>query len=728
MKRILSCVVTLGVSLLTLSAQQFSVAELGEYVYPANIAASASLNFMPDGLSFLKISADGKSIDRFDVVSGKRLETVMNVSTTRGDSKIESISDYKLSADGTKMLIYEEKTPVYRHSFWASYYIYDTKRNTLKPLSVAHPRQQAPVFSPDGRMVAFMAEDNNIYIHKVDYGSEVAVTEDGKINSVINGVPDWTYQEEFSTFRSMEWAPDNSTLVYLRYEESDVPAFSFPLYEGACNPMKQYSLYPGNFTYKYPVAGENNSKVTLYSYDVDTRKIKPIEIPRRDLEYIPTIHFGFEAAQLIVTTLNRDQNMLEIFRVNPRSAVAQSIHQEKSDAWVRPETYENISYEKDGMVIFSDRTGYSHLYRLDYNGNDLGALTSGDYDVTGYYGCSADGSRYYQSTETGPLNRVISRISPKGVKSVVTPSEGWSTVQFAPAMNYYVLNHSDSKTPPVFTLFAADKQKQLRVLQDNAEYAAKYSSALKKEFFTVQSGGETLNGWMIKPAGFSESEKYPVIMTQYSGPGSQEVTNRWTMDWQQFAAAKGFIVVCVDGRGTGARGRKFEQIVYKNLGYYETIDQNAVLSYLQSLPYVDAKRVGICGWSYGGYETLMCASSGAPYAAAVAIAPVTSWRYYDTIYAERYMQTPRQNETGYQKSAPMSRVGKLNCPLLLISGTADDNVHMSNTIELTALMISENKYPDMLLFPNMNHSINGCNTRAVVYTRMMQFFADKLGK
>lgn len=728
MKRMLSGVVALGASLMTLSAQQINVSELGEYVYPANVTASASLNFMPDGLSFLKISADGKSIDRFDVATGKQLETVMNVSTTRGDNKIERISDYKLSDDGTKMLVYEEKTPIYRHSYWASYYIYDIKRNTLKPLSIAHPLQQAPVFSPDGRMVAFMAEDNNIYIHKLDYGSEVAVTEDGKVNSVINGVPDWTYQEEFTTFRSMEWAPDNSTLAYLRYDESDVPAFSFTMYEGACNPMKQYALYPGDFTYKYPVAGEKNSKVTLYSYDVDTRKIKPIEIPRNDLEYIPTIHFGAEASQLIVTTLNRDQNLLEIFRVNPRSAVAQSIHQEKSDAWIRPEAYESIAYEKNGMVIFSDRTGYSHLYRLDYNGNDLGALTSGDYDVTGYYGCGADGTRYYQSAENGPLNRLICKINPKGVKSVITPSEGWSTAQFAPAMNYYVLNHSDSKTPPVFSLVAAGKEKQLRVLQDNAEYAAKYVAAPKKEFITVQSGGETLNGWMIKPVGFSESKKYPVIMTQYSGPGSQQVTNSWVMDWPQYAAMKGFIVVCVDGRGTGARGRKFEQIVYKNLGYYETIDQNAVLSYLQSLPYVDAKRVGICGWSFGGYETLMCASSGAPYAAAVAIAPVTSWRYYDTIYAERYMQTPRQNESGYHKSAPTSRVSKLNCPLLLISGTADDNVHMSNTVELTALMINQNKWPDMLIFPNMNHSINGCNTRAVVYTRMLQFFADKFGK
>ncbi len=722
----------IATALISLSAlgvsAQVSVAEMGKYVYPANVTASAALNFMPDGLSFLKIGDGGKTIDRYDVASGKLLETVMNVSSTRGDIKLESIASYSLSPDGSKMLVYQEKTPVYRYSFRASYFIYDLKRNTLKPLSTAHPLQQAPVFSPDGRMVAFMAEDNNIYIHKLDYGSEVAVTEDGKVNAIINGVPDWTYQEEFSTLRSMEWAPDNSTLAYLRYDETDVPAFSFTLYEGACNPMTQYALYPGDFTYKYPVAGEKNSVVTLHSYDVDTRKTKSIEIPRKELEYIPTIHFGPEASQLIVTTLNREQNLLEIFRVNPRSTVAQSIHQERSNAWILPECYEKITYENDAMVIRSDRSGFSHLYRLDYNGNDLGAFTSGDYDVTAYYGCTPDGSRYYQSAENGPLNRVICKLDRKGVKTIVSPSEGWASAQFASAMNYYVLNHSTATVPPVFSLVASGKEKSIRVLQDNADYAARFASAPKKEFFTIENGGVTLNGWMIKPLDFSPSKKYPVIMTQYSGPGSQEVTNRWSMDWPQYAASQGFIVACVDGRGTGARGREFEQIVYKNLGFYETKDQNAVLAHLQSLPFVDAKRIGICGWSYGGYETLMCASSGADYAAAVAIAPVTSWRYYDTVYAERYMQTPRQNESGYEKSAPTSRVSKLNCPLLLISGTADDNVHMSNTMELTALMINQNKWPEMLLFPNMNHSINGCNTRAVVYSRMMQFFVDKIGK
>lgn len=716
-----------GLSFITASAQ-VSVSEVAQYVYPANTAASASLNFMPDGLSFLKLGEGNKTIERYDVASGKLLETVLDVAKTRGEVKLESIASYTLSADGTKMLVYQESTPIYRHSVWAAYYIYDINRNTLKPLSTAHPRQQAPVFSPDGRMVAFMADDNNIYIHKLDYGSEVAVTEDGAVNSIINGVPDWTYQEEFTTFRSMEWAPDNSTLAYLRYDETQVPAFSFSMYEGACDPMTQYALYPGDFTYKYPVAGEKNSKVTLHSYDVDTRKIKDIEIPRKDLEYIPSIHFGAETSQLIVTTLNREQNLLDIYRVNPRSAVAQSIHQERSSAWVLPACYEEISYEADGMIIRSDRTGFTHLYRIDYNGNDLGALTSGNYDVTAYYGCGQDGSRYYQSAENGPLNRTIYKIDRKGVKSAVTPASGWATAQFAPKLNYYVLNYSTSAQPPVYSLVAAGKEKTLRVLQDNADYAARYASAPKKEFFTVENGGVSLNGWMIKPLDFSASKKYPVIMTQYSGPGSQEVTDRWTMDWPQYAATKGYIVVCVDGRGTGARGREFEQIVYKNLGFYETKDQNAVLDYLKGLQFVDGKRIGICGWSYGGYETLMCASSGADYAAAVAIAPVTSWRYYDTIYAERYMQTPRQNETGYEKSAPISRVSKLNCPLLLISGTADDNVHMSNTIELTALMINQNKWPDMLLFPNMNHSINGCGTRAVVYSRMMQFFVDKLGK
>ncbi len=703
-----------------------NVRALSEYVYPNNRATSVSLTFMPDGLSYLKMTEGGKKVDRFDVLNNKYIETVFDVTRTRGDRTVESIDGFELNPDGTQLLVYINSEPIYRHSFRAEYFAYEISRRTLKPLSAVHKVQQAPVMSPDGRMVAFMAEDNNIYVAKLDYGTEVAVTTDGKVNSIINGVPDWTYQEEFATYRSMEWAPDNSALSYLKYNETEVPAFSFQLYQGSCDPMNRYALYPGTFTYKYPVAGEKNSVVTLHSYDVTTRKTKNISLPDPEIEYIPRIHYGPTADVLMVATLNRDQNKLEIYNANPRSTVARSVYSDRSTAWITPQCYESISCEPTGFVVFSDRTGFSHLYRYSYSGSEIGALTSGNYDVTCYYGTSADGSYYYQSAVNGPLNRVITRVDKRGTHTNVTPAEGWASASFSPQMNFYVVNYSNAAKPPVYTLMNS-KDKTVRTIEDNNGYTSRFADAPGKEFFTIQSDGHTLNGWIIKPVGFSQSRKYPVVVYQYSGPGSQEVVNRWSMDWAQYFATQGYIVACVDGRGTGGRGREFEQCTYRNLGHYETIDQLALLSHLRSLPYVKADGIGIFGWSYGGYETLMAASAqGATYAAAVAVAPVTSWRYYDTVYAERYMTTPRQNPDGYDRSAPIERTGSLRCPLLIMSGTADDNVHMSNTMEYVARLQADDRWADMLLFPNMNHSINGCNTRAVVYARMLSFFNTHL--
>jgi len=727
MKKFFVSTIAAGIAMAATAA--VNVSDLAKYVYPANATASVSLNFTPDGASYLKLGAEAVTIEKYDVATGKLVETVLDLARTRGDRKLERIGGYSLSPDGSKILLYQDRDQIYRRSFRAEYFIYDIKRNTLKPLSTAHPLQQSPVVSPDGRMVAFVAEDNNIYIHKIDYGSEVAVTTDGAKGRIINGVPDWTYEEEFTTSRSMEWAPDNSALAYLRYDETKVPAFSFTLYEGACNPMKQYALYPGDFTYKYPVAGEPNSVVSLHSYDVETRKIKDIALPGTDIEYIPRIHYGPTADKLIVLTLNREQNRLDFFSVNPRSTVVTPIHQEKSSAWIRPECYERVAYEKDNMVIFSDRSGWSHIYRIDYNGNDLGALTSGEFDVTDYYGTASNGLYYYQSTQNGPTNRVITCVNPKKQRAQhISPEAGWSAAQFSPAMNYYVMSHSTTAKAPVYELYKAGGSQPMSVLEDNAEVAARYASVPHKEFFTISNGGNELNGWMIKPDGFDPSRKYPAIIYQYSGPGSQEVKNVWSIDWAQYFAKQGYVIACIDGRGTGGRGREFEQCVYKNLGFYETKDQDALLEHLRGLSFVDPDRIGIYGWSYGGYETLMAATGGAPYAAAAAVAAVTSWRYYDTVYAERYMSTPASNPDGYDRSAPITRVGKLSCPLLMISGTADDNVHLSNTMEFTARLIADNRWPEMLLFPNMNHSIYGCNTRAVVYSRILDFFNSKLGK
>jgi dipeptidyl-peptidase-4 len=709
---------------------------IAKYVYPGNIAESPkSFTYLPDGESYLLLDNDGKAINRYETSSGKLLETVLDVTHTRENS-VGSIESFKLSPDGTKILLYTTKTPVYRHSFKADWYVFEIKRNILRPLSKEFKQQQSPLFSPDGRMVAFVV-DNNIYIKKIDYDSEVAVTKDGAIDKVINGIPDWTYEEEFATDCSMAWAPDNSTLCYLRYDEERVPKFNFSLYQGYCEAKDEYAYYPGSFSYKYPVAGEVNSVVTLHSYDVETRKIKDIALGKGDVEYIPRIAYGGDSAErLMAVTLNRAQNRMEIFAVNPKSTVAKSVVVEQSKAWLNSMTYEDIEWGSQSFVIFSERSGWNHLYEYSYNGQQLRQISAGNYDVTGYYGQDAQGNAYFQSTanqsgqygDQGAINRVIRKVDKTGKKEqLVTPATGWASATFSPAMNYYVVNYSNESTAPRHTL-CNSKDKELRTLVDNAEYQAKYSNISHKEFFTMQSDGYTLNGYILKPKNFDASKKYPVIMWQYSGPDSQEVMNRWRMDWDYYAATeRGFVVVCVDGRGTGARGAAFRNVVYKQLGYYETIDQIAAAKYAASLPYVDGSRIGIAGWSFGGYETLMAISDkNSPYKAAVAIAPVTSWRYYDTVYAERFMLTPGENEDGYNQSAPINRVENVNCSLLMMHGTADDNVHLSNTIEFVSRLQQVDRTCDMLLFPNMNHSINGCNARSLVYGRMIDYFSKNL--
>lgn len=708
---------------------------IAPYVYPQNAPSSPdNLCYLPDGESYMLLADGGKKIERYETATGKLLETVLDVATTR-ESKVSEVTSFQISPDGTKLLLYSTKTPVYRRSFKADWHVYEIKRNILRPLSKDFEQQQSPVISPDGRMVAFVA-DNNIYIKKIDYDSEVQVTKDGQTDSIINGVPDWTYEEEFSTNCSMVWSPDNTTLCFLKYDERDVPKFSFSLYQGYCEPTEEYALYPGTFSYKYPVAGKKNSTVTLHSYDVDTRKIKDIAFNDNTIEYIPRIAFGGGSSErLMAVTLNRAQNRMELYSVNPKSTVVKSILVEQAQAWLDSDTYEGIVWGGDSFVLLSGRTGWNHLYEYSYAGQQLRTLTAGEFDVTEYYGTDLQGNIYYQSTGMqvdgrgveGAVDRVIRKVSRDGKKSeLITPSTGWASATFSPAMNYYVVNYSNAATPPVYTLKNI-KGKDLRVLEDNATYASRYSNISRKEFFTMTSDGNTLNGYIVKPKGFDPSRRYPVIMWQYSGPGSQEVVNRWRLDWDAYAAERGFVVVCVDGRGTGGRGSAFRDVVYKNLGYYETIDQLAAARYAASLSYTDPEAIGLAGWSYGGYETLMAISANnAPYKAAVAIAPVTSWRYYDTVYAERFMLTPGENESGYRDSAPINRVGNVECDLLIMHGTADDNVHLSNTMEYVSRLQESGRACDMLLFPNMNHSINGCNARQLVYGRMISYFEKNL--
>lgn len=701
------------------------VQDIAPYVYPANIPAGVpTMKFMPDGLSYLAANSDNTRIIKYDLATGKEIEIVFNTAKTR-EASISGFESFSISPDGTKLLICLDKEMIYRRSFKAKYYVFEIKRNILKPLSKEHSCQQIPTFSPDGRSVAFVA-DNNIYLKKLDYDTEVQVTTNGVKNSVINGATDWTYEEEFVSTSTLAWAPDSETLSYVSFDETDVPLYNIALYQGSCNPLNEYALYPGQLSYKYPVAGANNSIVSLHSYDVSTRKTKDITLPDAQIEYIPRIDYTSSSEQLLVTTLNRDQNRIEIYSVNPKSTVVKSLYVEESKAWISPVTYENLVVTPKSVIINSPRSGYNHLYEYSLAGAQLRQITSGDYDVKQCYGVDKAGNVYYQSTASGPLNRVVSKVDVKGKISELSPSGSFSSAEFTPGCEALVLTVSDAVTPPNYTLLNSSGKK-IRELGNNADIKSRYADLPEKRFITINSDGNLLNGYMILPPAFNESRKYPVIMWQYSGPGSQEVLNKWALDWEYFAAKEGFIVACVDGRGTGSRGREFETCVYRNLGYYETIDQINAARYMASLPYVDADRIGISGWSYGGYETLMSISvPGNPYKAAVAIAPVTDWRYYDTVYAERYMLTPRANEDGYNSSAPLLKTANVDCELLIMSGTADDNVHMANTMEYVSRLQADGILCDMLLFPNMNHSINGCGARAVVYGKMIDFFKRNL--
>lgn len=708
------------------SAANQSVRDVVPFVYPENVASRpVGFTYLPDGQSYAMLSADGKKVVKYDIKTGKELEVLLDLSGTR-ETSLDRIEGFTMSPDASKILVWTGASYIYRRSFRASYYTYEIRTRLLRPLSGKFSTQQSPIFSPNGRMVAFVAPDNNIYVRKLDYQTEVAVTEDGAFGKIINGVPDWVYEEEFQTTCSMAWAPDDLNLCFIKYNETEVPTYDMQRYNGACQPDEAAALYPVTWNYKYPVAGKPNSKVTLHSYDVETRKLKEIALPDNRIEYIPRIAYGPNPESLIVSTLNRDQNHFEIYRVNPKSTVAKSIYNEDSKSWIAPVTYEELWLGPESFVINSWKSGYNQLYQYTYAGAEIKQLTSGDCDVTAYYGNDALGNHYYQVAAPTPMDRTVRRLDRKGNVTDVSPSAGTASAQFAPGCTYMTLTHSSVEHAPVYSINTS-AGKQLRVLEDNSAYMAKVGNKVaKREFFTMQSDGNTLNGFIIRPQNAS-SQKAPCIMYQYSGPGSQEVLNRWQLDWMDAFAKAGYVVVCVDGRGTGGRGRAFCDIVYRNLGHYETIDQIAAARYAASLPYVDASRIGIFGWSYGGYESLMAATADdAPYAAAVAVAPVTDWRFYDSIYAERYMLTPQQNEDGYRRSAPLYRTSSLKCPLLIMYGTADDNVHPANSIEFVSRLERQGDICDMLIFPNMNHSINGCNARSVVYGKMLDWFNKNL--
>ena len=714
-----------AIALFVLPARAFTLEDItsGKFL-PQDVAETYPST---DGVHYYAATNGNTRIVKCEYRTGHEVDTLFDVKTAR-ECDLKSFDGFSLSPDEKHLLIYADSEPIYRRSFKANYYTFEIRRNLLKPLSEGG-KQQVAVYSPNGRMVAFV-RDNNIYIKKLDYGTEVAVTRDGEQNKIINGAPDWVYEEEFAMTSTLQWSPDDATLAFVKFDESQVPLYSFQLYEGYCPALPEYRFYPGSFAYKYPVAGETNSQVSVYTYTVDTRALKKMNLPLTADSYIPRIQFTPDPNRLAVVSLNRTQNQMDIYTVNPKSGVSKLLLRETDKAWIDEPILDNIAFYPDFFIIASCRSGYQHLYRYNYNGTLARQITRGEWNVSNFLGYDAQsGSYFYESNQEGALYKAIYKMNAKGVETKLSTLKGTNTAEFNPSCTYFINRYSSIDEPLVVTVCDA-RGKTLRTLEDNASLKAlaAQSGLPQKEFFTcANAAGDLMNGYILKPANFDSSKRYPVVMSQYSGPGSQSVLDDWKVDWEYYLANQGFIVACVDGRGTGGRSRAYETAVYMQLGKYETEDQVAGAEYMSTLPYVDGNRIGIYGWSYGGYETLMAMSTGnGIYRAGVAIAPVTDWRYYDTIYSERFMRTPQENGDGYRQSAPITHAANLKGSLLIVSGTADDNVHYLNTLQYSAALVEAGIQFDSQIYTNKDHHIRGCNTRHHLYTRVCNFFSDKL--
>ncbi|MBR5102820.1 MAG: S9 family peptidase, partial [Muribaculaceae bacterium] len=609
---------------------RMSALELQDFVMPQRLPASvgAVTPSTVDGESYYRMNDDGDRIEKVSYRTGEASE-VFNSATAR-DCKVKLFEGFAMSADEGKILLWTNVNKIYRHSFSADYYVFEVRHNKLTKLT-PEGGEEIATLSPDGRMVAFV-KNNNVYIKKLDYDTQVAVTTDGAKNKIINAVPDWVYQEEFGMLNSFTWSPDNLMLAFIRFDESEVPMYSMTLYAGDCVASDNASLYPGRLDYKYPMAGEKNSVVSVLSYDVETRVVKTMKLPIGTDGYVPHIEFSTDPSRLMVSTLNRTQNDFHLYAVNPRSTIAKEVYSEQSRTWIDSDLISSVRHYPDFFVLTSEKSGYKQLYQYSNAGSLMKQLTSGEENVTAFYGYDSAKKVFYYQRTAGPLNRVVECVDARGKVTQLGASSGTNGANFSGKFDYYIGSYSDVKTPNRYGVYTS-QGKPVRELENNAEYAAKYVGATipHREFFTVESDGMKLNGFMVKPVDFDPSRKYPVIMAQYSGPGSQQVLNRWGIEWQEYFATQGYVVACVDGRGTGGREKSFQDCVYLNLGHYETIDQLAAARYMAQQPWVDASRIGIWGWSYGGYEVLMAMSHpDSHYAAGVSIAPVTSWRFYDT--------------------------------------------------------------------------------------------------
>ena len=713
--------------------QKVTLRDIAQGTYRAQ--GISGLKPMLDGERYTQISSDHKRIVKYSFKTGEEVGTLFDVTTAR-DCDLKSFDDYILSPDEKLILIQTETKPIYRHSFTAVYYIYNVKNNKMEPLSNNGP-QQVPLFSPDGNQIAFV-RNNNIYLVKLLFGnSESQVTKDGEYNHVLNGIPDWVYEEEFSFNRAFDFSADSKMIAYVRFDESAVPMFSFPWYKGLAPEKTSYATYPGAYEYKYPKAGEVNSKVSVHTYDIKSHVTRKMDLQIDSDGYIPRIKFTSDPEKLAIMTLNRHQNRLDLYMANPRSGLCKVAIRDEAEQYIKESAYSNIKFYPEHIVMMSEKDGYNHLYLYTIAGNLVKQITKGQFEVTSFLGWDQKANVfYYASNEGSPLRTAIYKIDGKGKKTKLSTRTGSNSAIFSTNQKYYINTFSNISTPTLITL-NDNRGKELTTLLDNSKLKAQTAqlNMPQKEFFTFRtSSGVELNGWMMKPANFNANKKYPVILHQYSGPGSQQVIDRWGIGsfgdgglFEAYMCDKGYIMVCVDGRGTGGRGAAFEKCTYLQLGVKEAEDQVETARYLGTLPYIDGKRIGIWGWSFGGYNTLMSMSDGSgAFKAGVAIAAPSDWRFYDTVYTERFMRTPKENAEGYDAGSAIKRAPQLKGSLLLIHGTADDNVHYQNCAEYSEALVQAGIQFDMQVYTNRNHGIFGGKTREHLMNRVANFFIQNL--
>lgn len=691
------------------------------------------VNPLADGESYSQL-VDGKRIVVSSFKTGEQTGVLFDADNTKGKVKVSRIDGYIMSPNQKNILLRTQTQSIYRHSTTAVYYIYNVQNRTLAPLSDGGP-QECPLWSPDGNMVGFVREGNLFLVKLLFDNAEVQITKDGKFNSIINGKADWVYEEEFVTNRSFDFNADATMLAWIRYDESQVPLFSFPMYKGMLPEMKENAEYPGAYEYKYPIAGQPNSKVTVHTFDIKSRATREVKVPLEAEGYIPRIAFSSDPDKLLILTQNRHQDNLQVWVANPRSTECRCIVTDEVKPYVADKTYTLFKTIKDGFILMSERSGFAHLYQYNLLGTLKREIGKGQDIITDFYGYDEKtGTYYYQAQDGGPLRTGVYKCDAKGKVTSISTEPGQNSAIFSGNFKQLMLTHHSAATPPTYTL-RNDKGKVQKTLQDNAALKQKIDgmNLAKIEFFQFQTqDGVDLNGIMVKPADFDANKKYPVILFQYSGPGSQQVLDSWYAGncsaalLERYMAQEGFVSVIVDGRGTGGRGAEFEKQTYLKLGQLESHDQVETAIYLSKLPWVDAKHIGIWGWSFGGFNTLMSMSEGRPvFYAGVAVAPPTSWRYYDTVYTERFMRTPKENQDGYDCS-PITRAKNLSGSLLIIHGLADDNVHFRNVAEYTEALVHADKDFRQLTYTNRNHSIYGGNTRNHLYRQLINHFKQSM--